>query len=189
MLPPNSFICDVTTASPIHTIEKTPEKMRSPWDLDAPMERNMLRRRQNTKGPLDVGQHFHNLGTTRRTTSPNLGVLHSFLLVGCHQHQAIYPPIHRCLSRNLPSPRVLQRPSHLPFGALHQVDIWATAPVSSSPILPASLSRQSAKHFHRWYFEALFDPRRVLRRSDSSARLVGGRTRSRCCQSKEYDQR
>lgn len=52
MFPPSSLICKVTTASPIQTIEKTPEKTRSDCSLEARRERNMLSKRQNISGPL-----------------------------------------------------------------------------------------------------------------------------------------
>ena len=52
MFPPSSLICKVTTASPIQTIEKTPEKTRSDCLLEARRERNMLSKRQNISGPL-----------------------------------------------------------------------------------------------------------------------------------------
>lgn len=52
MFPPSSLICSVTTASPIHTIEKTPEKTRSDCLLEARIDRNMLNKRQNISGPL-----------------------------------------------------------------------------------------------------------------------------------------
>ena len=54
MLAPRSFSCDVTTASPIHTIQNTPEKTKLFWSPDALMDKNMLRSKQNISGPLNV---------------------------------------------------------------------------------------------------------------------------------------
>ena len=51
MLPPRSLICSVTTASPIHTMAKMPEKTRSFWLSCAPRERNRLSSRQKIRGP------------------------------------------------------------------------------------------------------------------------------------------
>jgi hypothetical protein len=51
MLPPSSLICIVTTASPIHTMAKTPEKTRSLCWLPAPHDRNKLSSRQKMSGP------------------------------------------------------------------------------------------------------------------------------------------
>lgn len=51
MLPPSSLICSVTTASPIQTMAKTPEKTRSFWSPFAPHERNRLSSRQKMSGP------------------------------------------------------------------------------------------------------------------------------------------
>ena len=52
MFPPRSLICIVTTASPIHTIAKTPEKTAVFWSLDEGIDSNKLRSRQNINGPL-----------------------------------------------------------------------------------------------------------------------------------------
>ncbi len=54
MLPPRSLIWSVTTASPIHTREKTPEKTRSVWELLARMERKTLSNKQKMRGPLPL---------------------------------------------------------------------------------------------------------------------------------------
>ena len=51
MLPPSSLICSVTTASPIQTMAKTPEKTRSFWSPFAPHERNRLSSKQKMSGP------------------------------------------------------------------------------------------------------------------------------------------
>jgi hypothetical protein len=51
MLPPNSLICIVTTASPIHTKAKTPEKTRSFCLPPAPHDRNRLSSKQKMSGP------------------------------------------------------------------------------------------------------------------------------------------
>lgn len=51
MFPPSSLICIVTTASPIHTMAKTPEKTRSFCLPPAPHERNRLSSRQKMSGP------------------------------------------------------------------------------------------------------------------------------------------
>ncbi len=52
IFPPSSLICRVTTDSPIQTIEKTPENTRSDCSLEARIDKNMLRSRQNISGPL-----------------------------------------------------------------------------------------------------------------------------------------
>jgi hypothetical protein len=51
MLPPNSLICIVTTASPIHIRAKTPENTRSFCLPPAPHERNRLSNKQKISGP------------------------------------------------------------------------------------------------------------------------------------------
>jgi len=51
MLPPRSLICIVTTASPIHTMAKTPEKTRSFCLPPAPQDRNKLSSKQKMSGP------------------------------------------------------------------------------------------------------------------------------------------
>lgn len=53
MFAPNSFSCNVTTASPIQMIENTPENTRLDCSADAFIERNMLRSRQKINGPLE----------------------------------------------------------------------------------------------------------------------------------------
>lgn len=52
IFPPNSLICVVTTASPIQTSAKTPEKTAVFCELDAVIESSKLRSRQNINGPL-----------------------------------------------------------------------------------------------------------------------------------------
>lgn len=52
MFPPRSLICVVTTASPIQTSAKTPEKTAVFCLLDAVIDRSKLRSRQNINGPL-----------------------------------------------------------------------------------------------------------------------------------------
>lgn len=52
MFPPRSLICIVTTASPIHTMAKTPEKTAVFWSLDEGIDSSKLRSRQNINGPL-----------------------------------------------------------------------------------------------------------------------------------------
>ena len=54
MFPPSSLICIVTTASPIQTRAKTPEKTMVFCSLDAVMESRRLRSKQNIRGPLRV---------------------------------------------------------------------------------------------------------------------------------------
>ena len=53
MFPPNSLICMVTTASPIHTKAKTPEKTIVFCLPDAVIDSSKLKRRQNINGPLE----------------------------------------------------------------------------------------------------------------------------------------
>ena len=52
IFPPNSLICVVTTASPIQTSAKTPEKTAVFCVPDAVIESSKLRSRQNINGPL-----------------------------------------------------------------------------------------------------------------------------------------
>lgn len=52
MFPPKSLICVVTTASPIQTSAKTPEKTAVFCLLDAVNDSSKLRSRQNINGPL-----------------------------------------------------------------------------------------------------------------------------------------
>lgn len=54
IFPPRSFICSVTTASPIQTMVKTPEKTSDDWSSCARMDRNMLRSKQKMRGPLPM---------------------------------------------------------------------------------------------------------------------------------------
>ena len=51
MFPPSNLICSVTTASPIQTKAKTPEKTRSLWSPFAPHDKNKLSSRQKIRGP------------------------------------------------------------------------------------------------------------------------------------------
>lgn len=53
MLPPKSLICIVTTASPIQTNAKTPEKTPIFCSLDFVIDNNKLRSRQKMSGPLN----------------------------------------------------------------------------------------------------------------------------------------
>ena len=62
MFPPSNLICNVTTASPIQTIEKTPEKTRSVCALLARIDRNKLSSRQKINGPLKMVSGQRNLG-------------------------------------------------------------------------------------------------------------------------------
>ena len=52
MLPPRSFICIVTTASPIQTRAKTPEKTMVFCSAEAVIDRSKLSNKQNINGPL-----------------------------------------------------------------------------------------------------------------------------------------
>lgn len=52
MFPPSSLICNVTTASPIQTIEKTPEKTRDACSPFARIDKNILSSKQKMSGPL-----------------------------------------------------------------------------------------------------------------------------------------
>ena len=56
IFPPSSLICSVTTASPIHTMEKTPEKTSDDCSSFARTDRNMLKSKQNMSGPLADNQ-------------------------------------------------------------------------------------------------------------------------------------
>ena len=54
IFPPRSLIWRVTTASPIQTIENTPENTRLDCSSDALIDKNILSRRQNINGPLKI---------------------------------------------------------------------------------------------------------------------------------------
>lgn len=74
MFPPNSLICVVTTASPIQTSAKTPEKTVVFCLLDAVIDRSKLRSRQNINGPLcalDQDLSLRNLQELRGSGSGN----------------------------------------------------------------------------------------------------------------------
>ena len=53
MFPPSNLICSVTTASPIQTMENTPENTKSVCALLARIDRNKESSRQKIKGPLE----------------------------------------------------------------------------------------------------------------------------------------
>jgi hypothetical protein len=52
IFPPSSLICIVTTASPIQTRAKTPEKTTVFWSPDVGIDSSKLRSKQNISGPL-----------------------------------------------------------------------------------------------------------------------------------------
>lgn len=52
MLPPRSLICNVTMASAIQTVAKTPLKTSERWSSRALMERRKDKSKQKSKGPL-----------------------------------------------------------------------------------------------------------------------------------------
>ena len=54
ILPPNSLICIVTTASPIQTKAKTPENTLIFCSPDLVIDNKELRRRQKISGPLSL---------------------------------------------------------------------------------------------------------------------------------------
>ena len=63
ILPPSNLICNVTTASPIHTIVNTPEKTSDDCSPLARIDRNILRSKQKISGPLarqSVNESPHN---------------------------------------------------------------------------------------------------------------------------------
>lgn len=65
ILPPNSLICVVTTASPIQTNANTPENTPTFCSLDLVTDNSKLRRRQKISGPLNKGQPVSSLADER----------------------------------------------------------------------------------------------------------------------------
>ena len=161
MLPPSSLICRVTTASPIQTIENTPEKTKSLCALEALMQRNMLNKRQNISGPLRGSVRKTSLQCgAEPTKDPNPSTLHSSRLVIIPPHLASVRPDLWQSSQSLPFRRFLHHSyRYLLVVALRLAGIWAKELVSSSPILPIGLLTRCPKHFRPACSEALFGPR------------------------------
>lgn len=72
MFPPKSLICVVTTASPIHTKAKTPEKTAVFCLLDAVIDSSKLRSRQNINGPLCAFRRVDPIGCWNMTANGGL---------------------------------------------------------------------------------------------------------------------
>ena len=136
MLPPSSLICRVTTASPIHTIEKTPEKTRLFCFSCALMDKNKLRRRQKIIGPLReaVSVLWEFIVCPRLTRDPNPSILRSSLPEARRLHLAIVLPYSECRLRTRHPHLSPQLRSHRLSAACPQADTWAIELVSSSPI-------------------------------------------------------
>lgn len=93
MFPPNNLICKVTTASPIQTIEKTPEKTKSDCARDARIDKNMLNKRQKISGPLSthISNHITDHQSLEPTKDPSPGVPRSYHPAAARLRQAIVP--------------------------------------------------------------------------------------------------
>lgn len=94
IFPPSSLICRVTTASPIQTIENTPEKTRSVCSLLARSDKNKLRSRQKISGPLVVLLAFMASCQTLRNI-PQIPIPQAFTQPSLQESFCIWPPAHK----------------------------------------------------------------------------------------------
>jgi len=96
IFPPNSLICIVTTASPIQTRAKTPEKTAVFCAPDAVKDSSRLKSRQNMRGPL--AQHkmsirilLEAVGTFRSEILPKVPVPQTLTHTALKHYVYIWP--------------------------------------------------------------------------------------------------
>ena len=174
MFPPKSLICVVTTASPIQTRAKTPEKTAVFCLLDAVIDSSKLRSRQKINGPLYaclVGFAYLGGGTI-------LGKL------TYHRSQSLRPS-------DMPPWRTTSASGHLPATPRKPPARLSPSPLSAPP-MPAPLcsippSRYLGQRTCLIFSHTASRSRDSVSHTDSSIVFVGARLSSPGIDELRYD--
>lgn len=156
ILPPRSLIWRVTAASPIQTIQKTPENTTDDWSPFA-IDRNKLRTRQNTSGPLKKKKNTRvsqpasaEIYSAFHTRDPSPAAHRSSHSARPHRHPASGRRVLECYDRILTFHLVQHQRYHfLRAEAFLQGDTLARAPGASSPTRQLDRVTMCPTHSHR----------------------------------------
>ncbi len=128
IFPPNSFICRVTTASPIQTIAKTPEKTSDFCSPLALIDRSKLSSKLNKSGPLE-----YNSIVSRAPTIPAFATY--------HKSQSLSPSL-------IPACKTTSASGHLPIPSTLPPSLrLSPSPLSAAPMPPPRCKMPPRRYF------------------------------------------